>query len=126
MLHDPDQLQKDLDLSLDHREGVGHFVERGDSGFVVQTFDAIWAKAYMEVLTGGGACVDRYLEPKSQGCSPARDTLKSHLPRIFNLPAHLMFREGFMLPSEGRETRTIKIHECTIFQPHCDTDDLTV
>jgi hypothetical protein len=42
VLHDPDQLQKDLDLSLDHPESVGHLVERGDSGFVVQTFVAMW------------------------------------------------------------------------------------
>jgi len=42
VLRDPDQLQKHLDLSLDHPESVGRLVERGDSGFVVQTFVAIW------------------------------------------------------------------------------------
>ncbi len=119
MLHDPDQLQKDLDLYLDHPESVGHLAERGDSGFVVQPFVAIWIK---KVLAGAGLVLT---EPKSQGCSPARDTPKSHLPRIFNLPAYLMFEKASCYLRNGRDTKTIKIHKCTIFQPHCDTDDLT-
>ena len=77
MLHDLDQLQKDLDLSLDYPGSVGHLVERGDWGYVVQPFVVIWIK---KVLAGAGLVL---IEPKSQGCSPARDALKSHLPRKF-------------------------------------------